>query len=177
MSSDWRTWEYDFPPFFTLQPVSQTRSQQINSWAKIILSYCKSNSISSIDITDKLFKNDKISRSLSNEEISTIYQELVKSGQLKYAKDLNGIENKSSVIVLWKSVATWADLIFKWAQNNAISITTMFDIINGDDAENEEFYKQNDELISQALLHLQNSGKAEVFYNEVNVIEGVKFFF
>ena len=81
------------------------------------------------------------------------------------------------MIVLWKSISTWAELIYSWAQNYAISITTLFDIINGDDAEGQEFYKQNDGLISEALLYLQNSGKAEVFYNEVNVIEGVKFFF
>lgn len=177
MSTTWRTWEYDFPPFFTLQPVEKTRTQQINSWAKVILSYCESENISSLDITNKLFKNDKIDRALSSEDINQIFHQLVKKGQLKYATDVNGSEIKTTVIVLWNSVSTWANLIFEWAQNYAISITTMFDIINGDDAEGQKFFKQNDGLISEALVHLQNVGKAEVFYNEVGVIEGVKFFF
>ena len=75
MSTTWRTWEYDFPPFFTLQPVEKTRTQQINSWAKVILSYCESENISSLDITNKLFKNDKIDRALSNEDINQIFQD------------------------------------------------------------------------------------------------------
>ena len=171
--NSWRTWEYDFPPFYTLQPVQKTRTQQINSWANIILAYCKSKNISTLDNTSKLFKNEKINRNLSNDAINQIFQELVKNGQLKFANN----DDKNTVIVLWKSISTWAELIYSWAQNYAISITTLFDIINGDDAEGQEFYKQNDGLISEALLYLQNSGKAEVFYNEVNVIEGVKFFF
>lgn len=173
MSETWRTWEYDFPPFFTLQPVEKTRAQQISAWAKVILAFCQAQNISSIDVNSSLFKNERISRSLSSSDISSIFESLVAAGQLKYAH--NG--DKSKVIVLWKSISSWADSIYAWAQNYAISITTLFDIINGDDAEKEPFYKQGDELISQALLHLQSTGKAEVFYNDVDVIEGVKFFF
>ena len=96
MSETWRTWEYDFPPFFTLQPVEKTRAQQISAWAKVILAFCQAQNISSIDVNSSLFKNERISRSLSSSDISSIFESLVAAGQLKYAHKVGCMKSKIS---------------------------------------------------------------------------------
>merc|ERR1712226_463763 len=112
MGESWRSWEYDFPPFFTLQPVDKTRLQQISGWSKVILAFCQAQNISSIDVNSSLFKNDKINRSLSSSDIHSIFEALVASGQLKCAHS----GDKSKVIVLWKSISGWADTIYRTMQ-------------------------------------------------------------
>ncbi|KAM1404909.1 hypothetical protein ACFX2I_013351 [Malus domestica] len=36
---------FNYPPYFTLQPVRETRKKQIQLWNNLILDYCKTHSI------------------------------------------------------------------------------------------------------------------------------------
>mmetsp|Transcript_17814 Transcript_17814/g.30376 ORF Transcript_17814/g.30376 Transcript_17814/m.30376 type:complete len:91 (+) Transcript_17814:389-661(+) len=55
---------YNFPPFFTLQPVEQTQEKQLQLWRRLILDYFTKNTkeniltLASFD----LFQNDQIQR-------------------------------------------------------------------------------------------------------------------
>jgi ESCRT-II complex subunit VPS25 len=57
---------YSFPPFFTLQPNSQTKEKQLASWLELVLAYCKTRKLSRFNLNNEseseLFFNDKISR-------------------------------------------------------------------------------------------------------------------
>lgn len=44
---------YDFPPFFTIQPNSNTYQSQLEQWKDIILTYCKTNKISALSMSGK----------------------------------------------------------------------------------------------------------------------------
>lgn len=44
---------YDFPPFFTIQPNSNTYQSQLEQWKDIILTYCKMNKISALSMSGK----------------------------------------------------------------------------------------------------------------------------
>lgn len=72
---------YDFKPFFTLQPVSETREKQLKCWCSIILNYCTFSNVYTIDPTRfPLFRNASLGRQLSVEGIQTVIQKLIDSG-------------------------------------------------------------------------------------------------
>ena len=71
---------YHFKPFFTLQPVAETREKQLNCWCSIALNYCAYNNVNTIDPTSfLLFHNDAIGRQLSNEGILAVTNRLIHS--------------------------------------------------------------------------------------------------
>jgi len=53
---------YDFPPFFTLQPVESTRTKQLQVWRRIILSWFSERPNENLLVLDSfnLFHNTKI---------------------------------------------------------------------------------------------------------------------
>ncbi len=64
-------WQYEFPPFFTLQPNSDTRSKQLEAWCGLILAYYRASKTYVMDLTEvsqssPLFCNSKINRILTH---------------------------------------------------------------------------------------------------------------
>ena len=59
-------WQYHFPPFFTIQPNSDTRHKQLEAWCNLVLDYHKSEKLYLLDVNDSydkpLFKNEEINR-------------------------------------------------------------------------------------------------------------------
>ena len=57
-------WQYTFPPFFTIQPNSDTRSKQVNAWCDLVLEYFKATKNYVLDVneaqTSPLFCNSAI---------------------------------------------------------------------------------------------------------------------
>uniref|UniRef100_A0A453F5N1 Vacuolar protein-sorting-associated protein 25 n=1 Tax=Aegilops tauschii subsp. strangulata TaxID=200361 RepID=A0A453F5N1_AEGTS len=60
---------FNYPPYFTLQPVRETREKQVQLWKELILDYCRSQKMYIISLEEDfpLFSNPKIERSLSYE--------------------------------------------------------------------------------------------------------------
>ncbi|KAM0989515.1 hypothetical protein ACFX15_012929 [Malus domestica] len=61
---------FNYPPYFTLQPIRETCKKQIQLWNNLILDYCKTHSIFMIGLEDQdfpLFSNPTIERSLTHE--------------------------------------------------------------------------------------------------------------
>uniref|UniRef100_A0A915HF46 Vacuolar protein-sorting-associated protein 25 n=1 Tax=Romanomermis culicivorax TaxID=13658 RepID=A0A915HF46_ROMCU len=154
-------WQYQFPPFFTLQPNANTRQKQLECWSSFILEYCQVFKIYELDMLEAqqspIFSNDSINRKLSKEGIDAVFAYLEKS-------------------MNWKTPEEWANVIYEWAVNNGFvnSVCTIFDLIHGDDSRNEAFHKIDQSVLMQALRHLQDKGKAELMSSNGN--EGVKFF-
>ena len=59
-------WQYNFPPFFTIQPNSDTRQKQVEAWCDLVLNYHKATKSYVLDVNEAtglpLFYNDKINR-------------------------------------------------------------------------------------------------------------------
>lgn len=57
-------WQYSFPPFFTIQPNSDTRQKQLEAWCALVLNYHKSQKLYILDVGEAydkpLFFNQKI---------------------------------------------------------------------------------------------------------------------
>lgn len=77
-------WQYNFPPFFTLQPNPDTRAKQVQAWKTLILDYCKRSKLYLIDVRETanipLFNNSNINRKLDQEVVGSILAELQKTG-------------------------------------------------------------------------------------------------
>lgn len=59
-------WQYEFPPFFTLQTNLDTRSKQLEGWCDLVLAYYRHIKGFTMDVneaqTSPLFNNAKINR-------------------------------------------------------------------------------------------------------------------
>ena len=57
-------WQYEFPPFFTVQPNTDTRSKQLDAWCDLVLSYHRATKSYLLDVNEAqsspLFYNSKI---------------------------------------------------------------------------------------------------------------------
>ncbi|CAD7695007.1 unnamed protein product [Ostreobium quekettii] len=99
---------HEYPPYFTLQPVKETKDKQCQLWGALILSYCKHYKIyvlSADGAGDEtaLFKNDKINRKLNTEARRAFFDYLVVQG--------NGVwldQSQQQFLVLWKKVCCHA---------------------------------------------------------------------
>ena len=74
-------WQLSFPPFYTLQPHAETRRKQLDTWARIVLDYCRKKGLTAVNISDLadtagLFVNDDIKRRASNELLAAVWEHL-----------------------------------------------------------------------------------------------------
>lgn len=83
-------WQYDFPPFFTLQPNEETRRKQMDAWCQLVLGYFQSKRQTSLDMPSlmtthtQLFNNPKISRKANPQLIQAVLDELHRRGNLEW---------------------------------------------------------------------------------------------
>uniref|UniRef100_A0A3Q3EUK0 Vacuolar protein-sorting-associated protein 25 n=1 Tax=Labrus bergylta TaxID=56723 RepID=A0A3Q3EUK0_9LABR len=137
MSFEW-PWQYNFPPFFTLQPNVDTRQKQLAAWCSLALSYCRHHKLYTLDVMEAqespVFNNKKIERKLSMEAIQVVFEELRKKGNLEWLD-----KNKSRCLVMWRRPEEWGKLIYQWVSKNGMvnSVFTLYELSNGDDTEGE----------------------------------------
>ncbi|XP_071791820.1 vacuolar protein-sorting-associated protein 25-like [Asterias amurensis] len=168
-------WQYEFPPFFTLQPNLETRKKQLAAWCDLVLAYHKHHKLFSLDLKEAqsspLFNNSKINRKLSTDSICTILEELSNKGNIEWTD-----KTKTRCLVMWRTPEEWGDLIYRWASSNAMTNTvcTLYELAHGDNTKQEDFVGLEDWLLKRALRALEKQRKAELmsFGNS----EGVKFF-
>ncbi|KAL7296484.1 hypothetical protein TKK_0009925 [Trichogramma kaykai] len=171
---DW-PWQYSFPPFFTLQPHAETKVKQIEAWKHLVINYFHNTNQFILDVREvhngPLFYNSAIDRKLSPEIVLIILEELAKSG---HAIPLDKI--KQRWIVSWHTLEEWSDIIYSWAQSNGFigSVCTFYELREGDNTTDQEFYGIDNDLLVRALKILENSNRAELIIFDDN--EGVKFF-
>jgi ESCRT-II complex subunit VPS25 len=187
-------WQYDFPPFFTRQPNDDTRRKQFDAWTDLIITYCKSNKIHQLNLSDaqstELFTNKKINRKCSIELIVEIIDYLVKQKRAEWIESHSGSsprkskhssddnKEKKSCFIFWNTLDEWARIIYDYANKNALtnSVCTFFELIESDDTKNEQFHKIDKHVFRKSLLVLQSQSKAEIFQIEDESEYGVKFF-
>ncbi|KAL1263773.1 hypothetical protein QQF64_004128 [Cirrhinus molitorella] len=162
MSFEW-PWQYNFPPFFTLQPNVDTRQKQLAAWCSLVLSFCRQQKLYTLDVLEAqespVFNNKKIQRKLSVEAIQVVFEELRKKGNLEWLD-----KNKSRCLIMWRRPEEWGKLIYQWVSKNGMvnSVFTLYELSNGEDTEKEEFHGLEDWMLLRSLQALQADGKAEI---------------
>uniref|UniRef100_S4PLQ4 Vacuolar protein-sorting-associated protein 25 n=1 Tax=Pararge aegeria TaxID=116150 RepID=S4PLQ4_9NEOP len=168
-------WQYNFPPFFTIQPHAETRAKQLEAWQQLIAIYLKSNKQSTIDIREAsnspLFNNTSINRKLSPESILTILEDMAKSGKAAPVD-----KSKNVWEIYWHSLDEWGNMIYNWANINGMNNTvcTLFELREGENSVGEEFHGLDMNVLIKALKSLEMKGKCELMEFDDN--QGVKFF-
>jgi len=174
MAEEW-PWQYDFPPFFTIQPNSETRRKQLEGWRNLILNYFKTKKSFVLDIQEvqdsPLFSNSSIKRKLPLEGIHIVLEDLHKHGCIEWTD-----KQKKRCFVYWRSPEEWAQLIYAWAKGAGLTggVCTFHEILAGDDTTDQEFYGLNEQILIKALRCLESQQKAEIMIYDGS--EGVKFF-
>ncbi|XP_063549006.1 vacuolar protein-sorting-associated protein 25 isoform X2 [Cydia strobilella] len=168
-------WQYNFPPFFTIQLHSETRTKQLEAWQHLIADYLKTTKQSTIDIREAqnspLFNNQSINRKLSQESILVVLEYMGKMGQ---AAPLD--KSKNVWEVYWHSLDEWGNIVYSWASSNGMnnSVCTLFELREGENTVDEEFHGLDMTILIKALKTLEAKGKCELMEFDDN--QGVKFF-
>src|SRR5256885_13006929 len=109
---DW-PWEYNFPPFFTIQPNEDTRNKQLDAWKSLLVGYCTFHRIYQLDVADcsthPLFYNKDLGRGLSRESFFAILNHLQSQGVVEWTD-----VNKTRFLIHWKSISHWAKSIYDY---------------------------------------------------------------
>ncbi|GAX78043.1 hypothetical protein CEUSTIGMA_g5485.t1 [Chlamydomonas eustigma] len=166
---------FSFPPYFTLQPVKETRDKQSTLWGELILSFCKHFKIFIIAVEEDsftLFCNPSINRKLNLEARRSFLDDLVKEGNALW---LDASHQKC--LILWKKVQEWASLIHSFAKTYGLSdfVMSVEELSSGDDVRGTDLQGLHREILIRALKLLESQGKAKLFQGATPDEEGVKF--
>mmetsp|Transcript_45525 Transcript_45525/g.87042 ORF Transcript_45525/g.87042 Transcript_45525/m.87042 type:complete len:178 (-) Transcript_45525:1465-1998(-) len=165
---------YSYPPYFTLQPVADTREKQVKLWMDLILQYCRYHKIFVINVKEgfPLFSNEEIHRRLNQEAQGVIINALVAGGRAEWMD-----KGHCRCLVLWRTIADWADLLHSWARDRAIldEAMTVEELRSGDETRGTEFYGMSEELLLRAIKFLEKQDKAKLFAGDSSEELGVKF--
>jgi ESCRT-II complex subunit VPS25 len=169
---------YSFPPFFTPQPNALTRQSQLRRWSSLIQAYCRHYRIFKLSLVDALetplFHNAALKKRLSIKDAKDVVDFMVSKEGEERAEWLG--PDKSSCWIWWRNPDEWANLLAAWVDDTGQkgTVLTLYELIEGDTTENQEFHGMDPEVLRKSLNTLVKKGKAQVFGSEDQ--QGVKFF-
>lgn len=163
-----------YPPYFTLQPVKDTREKQIQLWKELILDYCKTQKIFVIGLEENfpLFSNPTIERSLTHEAREAFLSALVSEGRAEWLD-----KGHRKCLVLWHRIQDWADIIVNFVKDNGLedSVMTVEEIRSGAESRGTVLHGVDRTILMRALKLLEHKGKLAIFKGTSADDEGVKF--
>lgn len=169
---------YDFPPFFTIQPVLTTREKQLELWRNLILQYHTVHKLKIMKVYDcPLWKNDNIHRQLKDDDIMIIVNDFCDHGHGEWQDD-----SKTYCKILWRKPEQLAVDIYDWAEMNGYAgsgstggICTVYELHSGEDINGMSFQGADEELLRRALAILESQGKCRIFQGDTSSEDGIKF--
>ncbi|KAI8530627.1 hypothetical protein RHMOL_Rhmol11G0074100 [Rhododendron molle] len=164
---------FNYPPYFTLQPVKDTREKQIQLWKELILDYCKTQKVFIVEPEGfPLFTNSGIERSLSHEAREVFLSTLVSEGRAEWMD-----KGHRKCLILWHRIQEWADLIFRFVKDNGLedSVMTVEEIRSGTESRGTDLHGIDCTVLMRALKLLEHKGKLAIFKGTSADDEGVKF--
>ncbi|GJP39578.1 hypothetical protein CLOM_g23933 [Closterium sp. NIES-68] len=165
---------YNYPPYFTLQPVRATRERQVRLWADLIVAYCRQHRMWVVSTDDfPLFHNVAIERKLTFEARQLFLDTLVAEGRAEWTD-----RSRTRCLILWKAIADWADTLLHFVRENGFgdSVLTLQEIRSGDDTRGTDLEGIDDAVLRRAVRVLEGKGLATLFKGSSSDDEGVKFF-
>jgi ESCRT-II complex subunit VPS25 len=169
---------WNYPPYFTLQPVPETRQKQLELWRALILSYCQHNRQFIIYLDGNVdfppFSNPSINRHLSRQARVVVLDHAAHCGSGEWLDS----KTKHSFLILWKSIQVWADGLYSLALENGLrnSVVTIDELRSGEYTRGTEYDQLPVKFLSRLIKELQDKGKAKFFRGSRPDEEGVKFF-
>ncbi|KAF8028265.1 hypothetical protein BT93_E1004 [Corymbia citriodora subsp. variegata] len=165
---------FNYPPYFTLQPVRDTREKQVQLWKELILDYCKTQKIFVIGLEEEfpLFSNPAIERSLTHEAREAFLTALVSEGRAEWLD-----KGHRKCLILWHRIQDWADIILNFVKDYGLenSVTTVEEIRSGPESRGTDLQGVDRIILMRALKLLEHKGKLAIFKGTSADDEGIKF--
>ncbi|TDH73528.1 hypothetical protein CCR75_007656 [Bremia lactucae] len=164
---------YDFPPFFTLQPVRDTREKQLVLWQQLILEYHRAHELPLFQpLASTLFENVKISRNMPQGGRMAVVENLISCGHGRWED-----ESKTRCRIMWKKPVEWAAEIYDFAKANGMlgNVFTIYELYAGEETLGSSIHGMEPWLLREALQALEREGKAALIAGETCEEDGVKF--
>lgn len=141
----------EFPPFFSLQITTSTRQNQLESWSRLIQRYCRHHKIFQLSVVDyqntELFKNAKLNKTLYSDDIKKVIDFMVSPDGQQRAEWVTPA--RASAWIWWRRPEEWASSIASWVEETGqkASVLTLYEIVEGDATENQEFHGMDMEVL------------------------------
>ncbi|XP_024030551.1 vacuolar protein sorting-associated protein 25 [Morus notabilis] len=165
---------FNYPPYFTLQPVRDIREKQIQLWKELILEYCRFQKIFVIGLEEEfpLFSNPVIERSLNHEAREAFLSALVSEGRAEWLD-----KGHRKCLILWHRIQEWADIIVNFVKDNGLedTVMTVEEIRSGIESRGTDLHGIDRTILMRALKLLEQKGKLALFKGSSADDEGVKF--
>eukprot|EP00049_Salpingoeca_infusionum_P000371 m.39467 g.39467 ORF g.39467 m.39467 type:complete len:189 (+) comp10309_c0_seq2:100-666(+) len=178
-------WQYNFPPFFTLQRNAETREKQLEGWRDLVLAYCRHKGIAKLDVDEAgaspLFYNKNVrvgdyqgERRLAREDIVTVLDSLSTTGHVEW---LGAKGSKAQCHIMWRSLAEWGDIIFEWVKSQGLqgTVCTVFELLEGETGEGQEFHGMDPGFFKKIIVAMKKKNQAEYMESDDGDTDGVKF--
>ncbi|WIA15790.1 hypothetical protein OEZ86_004273 [Tetradesmus obliquus] len=166
---------YQYPPYFTRQPVKETADRQSSLWGSLILAYCKHHKLYVLSPSEDipLWVNKDINRRLAPEAAVSFLDDLVAAGSALW---LDG-GAKARCLVLWRRLPDVAAAIASWAASYGMADSVMLldELAAGPEVAGTELEGLHREVLLRALQLLEAQGKVKLFKGATPEEEGVKF--
>ncbi|KAE9034856.1 hypothetical protein PR002_g7897 [Phytophthora rubi] len=164
---------YDFPPFFTLQPVRATREKQLVLWQQLVLEYHRAHDLPLFQpFASALFENVKISRNMAQDGRLAVVEHLIRCGHGRWEDD-----TRTRCRIMWKKPVEWAAEIYDFAKEHGMlgNVFTVYELYAGEETLGTNIHGMEPWLLREALKVLEGEGKAAVIAGETCEEDGVKF--
>ncbi|KAL5541047.1 hypothetical protein UlMin_042620 [Ulmus minor] len=165
---------FNYPPYFTLQPVRDIREKQVQLWKELILEFCRFQKIFVIGLEEEfpLFSNPAIERSLNHEAREAFLSALVSEGRAEWLD-----KGHRKCLILWHRIQEWAEIILNFVKDNGLedSVMTVEEIRTGTESRGTELQDIDRTILVRALKILEQKGKLALFKGSSADDEGVKF--
>ena len=163
-------WEYNFPPFFTIQPNQETRKAQLEAWRSLIIDFCQHRNIHQLHLKEWLnkppFFNETIDRRLSLDSLRTVISSLVEK---RFAEWVNE-RDKESCLIYSRPPQQWAKILYDYVKEKSLqnTILTFYEMLEDDSTKDREFHRLDETIFLKALKILEREGKAAVIEMDGN---------
>ena len=165
---------YAYPPYFTLQPVKETREKQMSCWRDLVVSFTRANRDFEFETkTFELFENKSINRSLNESARKAIVDDLCAHGLGETCEGSGG----GTVRVLWRSLQEWQSCVLDWAHRTGRrgDVLTVEELCDSSEVAGEEFRGMPPSMMERILRTLEKQKKVMIFQGTDQDDLGVKF--
>lgn len=135
---------YNFPPFFTPQPNTNTRQAQLEKWSSLIQAWCKHHRQYKLSLTEAidtpLFHNVTLRKRLDLREARAVIDWMAKSeaegggGRRAEWIDATSAGGNQIAWIWWRRPEEWADVVGDWvdATGQRGVVLTVYELLEGD---------------------------------------------
>ena len=105
----------NYPPLFCFQPTLLTRQSQLNTWSRLVQSYCRHyrlhKLVLSTALDSPLFHNQKLKKRMSGPHLRELVNSMVSEGRAEW---IGGEKDDWAFWVWWKTPEEWAEALAGW---------------------------------------------------------------